>query len=122
MAEKTKIVRCRKDYVCAYCGEVIKKGDLSLYTSERTPRYDKDDIQVGIEFLSFRLHHDPLCEELQPKIGKVVQSKDGVHTGKIKHVYTSDFVDVVWGLNRSEDWMKYCASKELIEDLVVIPS
>lgn len=60
---KDKIVKGRKDYVCDCCNELIKKGEYSLVGKLRAPNYDEGDNQIGIEYLSWRLHDDPnTCE------------------------------------------------------------
>jgi hypothetical protein len=53
-----KIVKCRKDYKCNQCESIIKKGEKALYGSERRPKYDENDNQIGIEYVSWRLHDD----------------------------------------------------------------
>ena len=51
-----KEIKARKTHQCDECKEMaIKKGDLYIFISWRAPRYDKDDNQIGIEYLQFKL-------------------------------------------------------------------
>jgi len=56
MSEKK--VKCRKDYICSQCEEVIKKGGYALHYRGRGAKYNSDDEQIGIEFFEYRLHAD----------------------------------------------------------------
>lgn len=51
-----KEVKARKIHKCDECGiNSIKKGDLYIFISWRSPKYDKDDNQIGIEYLQYKL-------------------------------------------------------------------
>ena len=52
---KDKIVKARKDYKCAFCDSDIKKGDHHQYGKTRTPKFDDNDDQIGIEYAEWRL-------------------------------------------------------------------
>jgi hypothetical protein len=54
-----KKVKCMKDYTCDQCGQVIEKGAYSKYGTDRQPRYDCGDNQVGIDYTKWRLHLNP---------------------------------------------------------------
>ena len=57
-----KKVKCRKNYKCDHCGEIINKGEYSFCGSDRQPRFSDGDgdheEQIGIEYISWRLHAD----------------------------------------------------------------
>ena len=60
-----KKMKCRKDYVCDQCDGTIYKSELSLYGTERQPRFDNTnhEVQIGIEYVKWRLHADPkICD------------------------------------------------------------
>ena len=52
--EKTIIVR--KDHICCNCDNKIGKGEKAIFLSERVPRFDIDDYQIGIEYLKWYFH------------------------------------------------------------------
>ena len=57
MSETTTIVT-RKDHPCSYCEKIIKKGEKAFFYTGRTPTYDEDDNQIGIEYFKEWVHAD----------------------------------------------------------------
>jgi hypothetical protein len=53
-----KIIKTRKDRLCDACGENIKKGEFCYFESFRVPRYDKNDKQIGVEYIKTYMHLD----------------------------------------------------------------
>ncbi|HYH13995.1 MAG TPA: hypothetical protein VD794_02175 [Flavisolibacter sp.] len=53
---KWKRVKSRKDHICEACGNKIHKGEAYDLLKARTPRYDKNDNQVGVEFVQIIAH------------------------------------------------------------------
>lgn len=47
-----KVVVCRKDHMCCYCSKIIKKGESANYLSGKTPKFDENDKQIGIEYFN----------------------------------------------------------------------
>ncbi len=64
MTEKT--VTARKEYKCAFCGRVIKKGQKHQFGKTRGPKLADDfETQIGIEYAQWRLclEGDADCKE-----------------------------------------------------------
>ncbi len=59
-----KIVKARKVYKCEICEGNIQKGEKHVHTKLKTPRYDDNDNQIGIEFTEFRWHN----KNCEPKL------------------------------------------------------
>ena len=56
--------RAVKDYKCDCCKGVINKNDYYIFGSTRSARYNDNDTQIGVQFVSWRLHLDPeLCDK-----------------------------------------------------------
>ena len=77
-----KIVKARKDHLCDYCCDFIKKGSKYELFKEKQPRYKyydeiEDYKQVGINYVTARCHIDGECnfddiEQNNPDIKKVM--------------------------------------------------
>ena len=51
------IVRtARKEHTCCFCENPIKIGEKYTHYKGRSPRYDGNDIQIGIQFYSEKTH------------------------------------------------------------------
>ena len=54
-----KLIKARKEWSCDQCGAKIIPGQFYNYLKWRDPRYAEDvmgnDVQVGIEYYSFKL-------------------------------------------------------------------
>lgn len=50
-----KIVKIRKNNYCSCCDRVIKIGETAFFKSFRSPKYDDDDTQIGIEYIRYYL-------------------------------------------------------------------
>ena len=50
--------KARKDYTCDQCSHVIPTGTIYSYGTDRSPRYDDGDNQIGIEYTSWRVHEN----------------------------------------------------------------
>jgi len=51
-----KAIVVRKDHVCCNCDNKINKGEKATFYSERAPTFDKDDYQIGIEYIKLYFH------------------------------------------------------------------
>lgn len=54
--------KARKDYICNYCGNVIKAGEYYVKFKIKLPKFDIDDNQIGIEYSESNLCLD--CSEV----------------------------------------------------------
>ena len=50
-----KIIKCRKPKQSDCCGRIIEKGEMYNKFTLRTPKYNNEDIQVGIEYLEIHI-------------------------------------------------------------------
>jgi len=59
------IVKTRKKHRCDFCNRIIPTGEKMEFWKTRIAEYDKDDIQVGIKYMSGYLCHkeDVKCIE-----------------------------------------------------------
>lgn len=55
-----KVVKARKVYTCIVCEGNIQKGEKYIHLKDRCPKYDDNDIQIGIEYHEYR-YHDKDC-------------------------------------------------------------
>jgi hypothetical protein len=56
MSQEWKRVKARKDHKCEGCDEQILKGEMYDFLSFRSPNFDKNDVQIGIEYVKIRSH------------------------------------------------------------------
>jgi len=57
------IVKTRKDHLCGFCGEIIKKGERVKFESGRKAKLGNDnETQIGIEYWSVYLHMNDCME------------------------------------------------------------
>ena len=54
-----KIIKTRKPHKCCACEAIIPKGTYCNFHKERQPRFDKDDNQIGIEYINIWVHLPP---------------------------------------------------------------
>lgn len=60
-----KTVKTRKEHKCEQCNQTILKGEYATFYSVKTPKFDSNDIQIGIEYFKGYLHLPELeCESL----------------------------------------------------------
>ena len=50
-----KIIKCRKPKQSDCCSRVIEKGEMYNLFTLRTPKYNRDMVQIGIEYLSLNI-------------------------------------------------------------------
>ncbi|MCP4987275.1 MAG: hypothetical protein GY928_14850 [Colwellia sp.] len=53
-----EIRKARKEYKCDVCNGIIRKGNKYVNRKYKTPRYDKNENQIGIEYLNHKTHID----------------------------------------------------------------
>lgn len=63
-----KIIKCRKPKQSDCCGRIIEKGEMYNKFTLRTPKYNNEDIQIGIEYLEIHICID--CYNEQEEIRK----------------------------------------------------
>lgn len=49
-------VKVRKEHECAFCGGIIRIGEMADFESGKSARFDKDDNQIGIRYWKCYLH------------------------------------------------------------------
>lgn len=52
--------KARKDHKCYLCSEIISKGTIYFFCSNKEPRYNFEGKQIGIEYTKIRIH-EPNC-------------------------------------------------------------
>lgn len=57
-----KIVKTRKDHTCDMCNEIIPKAKKAMFYSGRSPKYDNNEKQIGIEYFKGYFHLEE-CNE-----------------------------------------------------------
>jgi hypothetical protein len=61
-------IKTRKEHICIGCNKLIEKGSICQFMTFRSPKFNKDDIQIGIEYVKMWLHSDDLqCWEDEQK-------------------------------------------------------
>jgi hypothetical protein len=56
--------KARKNHICEYCQDEIKKGDVYTMVRYKAPRYDENiSKQLGIEYVTVRIHDTTECFE-----------------------------------------------------------
>jgi len=59
-----KIVKIRKPRKCPFCEGMMNVGEMAAYYEERYPKYNDDDIQIGIEYFKGWYHANiDMCEK-----------------------------------------------------------
>lgn len=53
---ESKEVVTRKEHICTVCSDTIEKGEEAIYHEGRTPTYDSEGMQDGIEYMRFWMH------------------------------------------------------------------
>jgi cytochrome c peroxidase len=53
-----KLVKIRKQHNCYICHRIMSVGEIADYHNFKSPRYDDNDKQVGIEYLRFYICGD----------------------------------------------------------------
>ena len=102
-----KTVIGRKEYTCALCLGVLRKGQRHTHHKYKSPTYDGDDNQVGFEYGELRFHqHDCFPKILYSNDPKKAmrECNNGIHdfkpdpnpdsTDSSKHCHTCGFKEV----------------------------
>ncbi len=50
--------KARNNYTCDQCSHEIPKGTIYRYGTDRSPRYDANDNQIGITYNKWKIHSD----------------------------------------------------------------
>lgn len=58
-------VKTRKAHDCSFCGRGIPVGELARFYEGRYPRYDDNEVQIGIEYM-----RDWLCADYGTCFGR----------------------------------------------------
>jgi hypothetical protein len=48
--------KARKEHICDICHGVIRPGNKYIDRKYRTPKVDRDEIQIGIEYINYKTH------------------------------------------------------------------
>lgn len=107
----SKIVKTRKDHQCCVCSEPIKAGSLANYSESKSPVFDQNDWQIGIEYSKYYQHHKQACD------ARMVIEFNGHEFETVPFLWT--FSDTFYAQNKAnKDCFVYGASLQEMMDKI----
>lgn len=103
-------VKARKDHKCDACDQPILKGQMYRFEKHRSPKYDHNDVQVGIEYWTIRMHPDEM------KCYWPEECRKGNHV--MDSYYDGDFQSIAYGT--TYHFCSECGSGKRQIDLVKV--